>query len=296
VDIMHGEPRSKKQRAASCEGEFGFEDGKLFNTCVSVSPQELSRYLGKDQANAADSRGGASMTPLMTAAYEGNLRVVRYLIENEKVDVEARHTDNSTAFLWAGYMDECRVLRYLAENAKANIEAEDLSGRTALLWAVARGFHRSVRYLVEDAKANVNRACRNGTTPVIYAADKSNKEVVQCLVEHDADVEIEDKMMRTPLNVAVGSCCLETVRYLIEHAKASAHRKTHLGKSLLIYSRDLALNLPHHKKWEVVTYLTKLSARRALNRDLHGLEMLHPAVLENLVRVGAPAEFEPYGC
>jgi len=99
-------------------------------------------------------------------------------------------------------------------------------GDTALHLAAAGYRVEIVRSLLSagaDPNANSNHRCSG---PLHYAADgyitgpvwdaKRQVETIQCLLEHGANINAQDKNGATPLNRAVRTRCAEAVRFLLK--------------------------------------------------------------------------------
>ena len=64
------------------------------------------------------------------------------------------------------------------------------------------------------SNANVNLAGDDGETPLIYAAKQGNKEMVELLLAHNADVNAKSKAGKTAVNVAKNAA---VVNVLLQH-------------------------------------------------------------------------------
>jgi len=120
------------------------------------------------RCNGAEPRvqGYGKWTPLHSAAYYGNLKVVQKLIEYD-----------------------------------ADISAEDLDGFTPLCLA-SEGIYlkdRTVLRLLLERGADVNARTTVGSTPLHRASSWGALEIVRLLLEHGADVEAEDDDGKTAL-------------------------------------------------------------------------------------------------
>jgi Ankyrin repeats (3 copies) len=126
---------------------------------------DLLRHSGAD----SHVRGGARMwTPLHSAAYYGNLEIVKKLIEYG-----------------------------------ADISAEDLDGCTPLFIASEGRYLKDravIRLLVEHG-ADINARTMDGSTPLHEAALCGALDVVRLLLEHGADVEAKDDDGKTAIQV-----------------------------------------------------------------------------------------------
>lgn len=137
-------------------------------------------------------------SPLMQAAYRGNLDSMRQLIA-DGADVNAANATGMTALDYAagatpivnqvfrGSADAVKLL--LQHNADPNGAAR--SGFTPLMFATVNGNLDSVRALLH-AGADVNAVDRHGDTAVHLAVDYDNVDIAQTLVAAGADLKQKD--------------------------------------------------------------------------------------------------------
>ncbi|XP_064628158.1 ankyrin repeat domain-containing protein 17-like isoform X2 [Lineus longissimus] len=133
---------------------------------------EVSDFLIKA---GADIELGCS-TPLMEAAQEGHLDLVRYLLKSG-ANVHAQTGTGDTALTYACENGHTEVARVLLEHG-ANLEHESEGGRTPLMKAARAGHLCTVQFLISKG-AGVNRttstndhtvlslACAGGHLPVV---------------------------------------------------------------------------------------------------------------------------------
>ena len=103
------------------------------------------------------------MTALHTAAEDGNLEIVKYLV-GQKARRAAKDDEGSTALHTAALWGRLSVVQYLVEEKKASIKARNKRGWTALHTAAAGGNLEVVKYLVGQGAA-VNATDKEGKTP-----------------------------------------------------------------------------------------------------------------------------------
>jgi ankyrin repeat domain-containing protein 17 len=139
---------------------------------------EVADYLIK---HGADIELGAS-TPLMEAAQEGHLDLVKFLLEN-KADVHAQTQTGDTALTYAcenGHTDVAEVLLYYG----AELEHLSEGGRTPLMKACRAGHVCTVKFLIQKG-ADVNRQTTNNDhTPLSLACAGGHQQVVELLLAH----------------------------------------------------------------------------------------------------------------
>uniref|UniRef100_A0A8D8UUR8 Ankyrin repeat and KH domain-containing protein 1 n=1 Tax=Cacopsylla melanoneura TaxID=428564 RepID=A0A8D8UUR8_9HEMI len=134
--------------------------------------------------NGANIELGAS-TPLMEAAQEGHLELVRYLLD-AGAQVHAKTQTGDTALTYAcenGHTDVADLLLSYG----ANLEHESEGGRTPLMKACRAGHLCTVQFLISK-NADVNRqTSSNDHTPLSLACAGGHLNVVQLLLAHNAD-------------------------------------------------------------------------------------------------------------
>ena len=139
----------------------------------------LNAQLARGNNSTFLSLNGA--TPLLLAAYAGDVPLIRLLIE-KGADPKITNKDKSTALMAAaglGY-DEGRQMRWT--------EAASLDAVTAML----------------DLGADVNAVDANGNTALHGAALTGANSVVNLLVEKGAKLDVKNKLGYMPVTIAEG--------------------------------------------------------------------------------------------
>ena len=115
-------------------------------------------------------------TPLMMAAYEGNLREMERLVNNGD-DVNAGNDVNNTALHFA-------------------------AGATPIQNQIYRGSPEAVAYLLQHG-ADVNAQNKTGITPLMDAVYNNNLDSLKILLAHGADANKESKYVASALSEAI---------------------------------------------------------------------------------------------
>ncbi len=160
-------------------------------------------------------------TPLMSAARNGHLAMVRRLVERG-ADVNEREKDSKKMALdYAAENGHADVVAYLlAHGADAKAKTED--GGTALHSAAMEGCAEVVKLLLDagaDADAREDDGSPDGTSPLHWAAAcGGSAETVRLLLEAGANPNAVGDMQRntTPLISAIAEERIEIVKLLLE--------------------------------------------------------------------------------
>ncbi|WP_264686029.1 MULTISPECIES: ankyrin repeat domain-containing protein [unclassified Wolbachia] len=166
---------------------------------------DIVKYFVADAKNSLEIKDNGGRVPLHYAAYNGKLDVVKYFVDEGEVDVNLKDSDGQTALHMASGGGHLDVVGYLASKG-ADIKAKDKDGKTPLDIAIDRKHDSIVKYLKQ---AQLNEQ-------LLAAVKDSDFNEVQGLVNRGANVNAKDKDGKTPLHYA--SCSvhhLGMVKYLI---------------------------------------------------------------------------------
>lgn len=117
-----------------------------------------------------------------------------------------------------------------------NINAKNKARWTALAYACKYGHGDIVQYLVEN-NADVNLTVNVGSTPLQVALNMKFFKIADYLIKHGADVNIPDITGMTALAWAAKSGDLKTVQYLIENG-AEVNSKNVSSRTILDITID----------------------------------------------------------
>ena len=172
---------------------------------------DLLNYLNAESRKAALETkikdGDDLATPLIVAARDGKLDVVKYLLRYE-ANSEGRGTIKS--------------------------DGEVIENCTALWVAAAKGHFDVVRLLIKQ-NAEVDGRTSSNSTPLRAAALHGHLDIVRCLVENGADVNARNNFNSTPLMLTCHNGHLDVASYLVEHG-ASINLQDNDGRSCLHYA------------------------------------------------------------
>ena len=205
-------------------------------------------------------------TPLFVAAAYGHLDILKCLVENG-ADVNAATHDKSTPLMIASRYGHVNVVTFLIEHG-ANMDLKHKTGKTALHYVV---YHNNdccdvLSCFIKNG-ADVNATTNDNSTPLMIASKKGLVNVVTFLIEHGANVELQDNNGETALHYAVDSC--DVLSFLIRNGADVNSRTYYKYTPLIIASRKGLVN--------VVTFLIEHGAKLDL-QDKEGRTALHHAV------------------
>ena len=148
---------------------------------------------------------------LRTAAQNGNIEIVRKLLEKAKVNLFSTDENGSTALHVASEMGNLPVVTTLLEKIKS-----DLFTSTALhLAGESRHLRDAPTLEIKPALSALNRTNKTGDTPLSLAAWKGHADIVDELLKNHADPDIADSGNVTPLNSAAWSGYANVVELLL---------------------------------------------------------------------------------
>ena len=176
---------------------------------------------------------GDGDTCLHDAVTNGNKDVLQLLL-NHGADVNVTNSKNETALMIAyfwGNIDAMNVL--LSAGADPNIA--DANGQTCLHSVVARVSGKEVLQLLINHDADVNATNKSNTTALMVACKTGNIDAINELLNAEADTNIVDTNGYTCLHAAVSATCnKEVLQTLINHgADVNAADKSNVAALML---------------------------------------------------------------
>lgn len=158
--------------------------------------------------------GDHSITPLIKAAWDGQLEIVQYLIaRGAKVDALDGSTQG-TALMNAVTNGHTEIVKALIA-AKANVSLRDQFDFNAFTTAVAAG-NQEIAALLLDAGAKPDEGA-SSLTPLAFAGSSGNVEMMRFLVSRGANVNHQAKGTgQTALISAIHAAQVDAVKTLID--------------------------------------------------------------------------------
>ena len=148
--------------------------------------KDVVAFLLDHGAKINQATASSQTTPLMWAAFNGKLEVVRALTEREaRVDLE--NSQGFTALMLAAEGGHKGIVKLLHEKG-AKLNAKNAEGNSALTLAVAAADKPAVNYLLEQGPELETRTKDKGSTALLLAVEKGNLDIARLLLEKGADI------------------------------------------------------------------------------------------------------------
>jgi ankyrin repeat protein len=153
--------------------------------------------------------------PIHKAAYKGDLKKVKQIIDRDPAQVNVQDWMDHTPLYLASCKGHTEIVDFLLAH-NANTELGNNLNERPLAVAAEFGHYNTVKTLLMHGAA-VN--CKNvfDQTPLHEAALRSGKDVINILISYGADVSAKDDDNDTPLHNAVMQNNIEAVEALVEH-------------------------------------------------------------------------------
>jgi len=225
----------------------------------------LSNGTFVDQRFSTEQYEGIHMkdsTLLHFACRFGHIMIVEYLVD-VGADINSKNSKNETPLRFSASNNHLDVFEYLL-NQGADF-GDGINGESYLHWSSRNGYLSFVECLVNH-QAEVNAKNSKNETPLLVSASNNHLDVfeyllnqgadfgdgingesylhwssrngylsfVECLVNHQAEVNAKNSKNETPLHLSSSSGHLSVVEYLVNHQAEVNAKDSSIIESLLI--------------------------------------------------------------
>ena len=160
--------------------------------------------------NSEDENGE---TPLLLASGRGNEQIVEALI-NAGAYIEVHRWSGDTPLHAAIYGGNLNIVQLLIKHG-ADVNATDSRmGQSALMRAVASGNEEMAQVLIANG-ASLNAESRNGFRAIHFAALYGQRDIVEMLVDANAETQIPAGELGSPFLIALSEGYEEVARLLL---------------------------------------------------------------------------------
>lgn len=153
-----------------------------FNAARDGNFNTIKRLLDVVNINSQDKDG---YTVLMLAAYFGDEKIVKFLLQNPKIDINIVNKDGDSVLHIACSQAHENIVKFLLDNPHLNINAQNSCGDTALIivTSAVSGKRKNIFKLLLHAKINVNLKNNTELSALMFAVLGNNEESVKLLLE-----------------------------------------------------------------------------------------------------------------
>ena len=145
--------------------------------------------------NAVDSNGN----PMLLLAIKDNSdKVIDVLLNNQNIDVDLSNKNGETPLMIASIQGNLPLVKRLVEKNHAAI---DHIAWTPLHYASARGQVSVAVFLLSEG-AIVDSRSLNDTTPLMMAVQSGNEQMVKLLLDKGADIQLRNSLGFTAIDIA----------------------------------------------------------------------------------------------
>lgn len=147
-----------------------------------------------------------------------NPEIVTFLLE-QGAKLNIQNNIGQTPLIIACQKNNISIVsKLLKKNANPDIAPILQSGYNALMYAILMDYDQIVNLLLQY-NADPNFKSEYGETPLLVAVENNNFEMVKLLLEYDADPDISDNNNYTPLYYALKNKHFKIARLLFSHSK-----------------------------------------------------------------------------
>ena len=133
----------------------------------------------------------------------GNIEKIKIFLNNYKNDLNFI-INGINPFVYAVSINNFELVKFFLNESEINIDAIDELGDTALIKASEKGNIEIVNYLINN-NADINYQNQQGLTPAMKAAERNNLHVFKLLLDKNVDITKSDYTGRTLKEIAENS-------------------------------------------------------------------------------------------
>jgi len=159
---------------------------------IKAAQKLLSR--GVDP-NLVDNAGNPM---LVVALREKSTKVATALIKAKDIDLDKANPAGETPLMMASLQGEMDMVKLMVEGQEAEVNKK---GWAPLHYAATSGHNDIVKYLIEHS-AYIDAESPNGTTPLMMAARGGHIDTVKLLLDEGADMRIRNQQGMTVIDFA----------------------------------------------------------------------------------------------
>ena len=195
---------------------------------------ELVRYLISQGCDEYD-KDSDGYTVLHNACQEGNIELVKYLVDSFPYMATIKDKTGQSPFLVAGFSGSVELVKYLITWG-CDVWDKDINGCTVLRKACSKGKMAVVQYLVENYKNMLKIKDNEGISPFLASGFSGSVKLVVYLISQGCEVSDKDNSGCTILLIACMKGNFELVQYLLNKYPDLSKVRDNVGQSPFLFS------------------------------------------------------------
>lgn len=208
----------------------------IFDIIKSGEVSEVENLVEKFGMECLSARDRHGYTPAHWIALNGNVQLMRYLIERTApIDLPCLGTQGPRPIHWACRKGHASVVQVLLQAGVA-VNAADFKGLTPLHLACMYGRTATAAYLLGMGALN-NLTDINGDTALHWAAYKGHGDLMRLLMYSGVELQKTDNFGSTPLHLACLSGNINCVRLLCEKSQLELEPRDKNGKTPIMLAQ-----------------------------------------------------------
>ena len=190
--------------------------------------------------------------------------------------------DGATPILIAAQNGHIKVVRFLIEKA-VDVKKTMNSGATALFVAAQNGILEVADCLVAHDKSLVNMSLHNGTSPFYVAAQNGHLKVVTFLYEKNADIWKKSCGGASPFFIAAQNGHLELLKFLLEVEGKNSRRTLSRGSNgplhlISVHFARISLGMRLQTQYYPCIILNSVGNIRHFKKSCSALTAMHQCI------------------
>jgi ankyrin repeat protein len=184
---------------ATCGLAFSQTDAQISDFVKASKFNDLSAVRNLVSKGVSPNTTDSVGDPMLNIAIrDKSYDVINYLIANEATDVDLSNKSGETPLMIASINGDLAVVRILVEQRKAEINH---IGWTPLHYACSRGHLDIASYLIAKG-ANIDSLSQSNTTPLMMAVSSGNESLVKLLLDKGANLRSRNDQGLTAIDIA----------------------------------------------------------------------------------------------
>ncbi|KYQ89680.1 ankyrin repeat-containing protein [Tieghemostelium lacteum] len=172
----------------------------------------IVQYLVNQCNQSVNTIDDGGWSPLLSATSSGHINMVKVLLEFGANPNDTNDTKKSPLH-YASSKNRVDIVDLLLDYGAKSFK--DSNGMAPIHRAAAIGSVEVIKRLLTKAKVNIDSQDSQGDTAAHIAAESNYENVIELLLENNADMTIENSDHKTPIDITSS----QTIKYIIKEWK-----------------------------------------------------------------------------